>query len=452
MRCFALLFLYYLPPILFSSVIPEVANSSQPGAFKLLESKEPSYAYDKVTRLLDSIKKVFSNYLSVPKDSRNSSEPTPEDAYLNIKELTIKYGYGLEEHTVKTEDGYILTLHKIPPANNTVKNEHILLMHGLMDSSDCWVLQGRGAALAYVLADRGYTVWLGNARGNKYSSTHVNLTTAQPQFWKFSWEEIGLYDLPAMIDYILEDGQNKSLYYIGHSQGTTSFFVMASLKPEYNNKIRMMFALSPVAYMGHVRSPIVRMFSPANYVLAYWLSNFNIYSSSTDFFNKILSIICYVVPGCDNLLYMIVGNNHKFTNESLMPVVLSHLASGGASTLQFVHYGQLVGSGRFCRFDFGEELNRRVYGADRPPRYELSRVTTPVELFYSQNDWLSDPSDVQQLVAELPDVAASTSVTNYNHLDFLYASNAEIQIYSKIVHRIERIEYIFSIVKDMKQI
>ncbi|KAI5640872.1 alpha/beta hydrolase fold domain-containing protein [Phthorimaea operculella] len=454
MRCLYLLFLCYLPPILtLSSVIAEVANSSQHGAFKLLELKTKSYVSDKRSKLLDSFKKVFSIYNH--KVSRNSSDPTPKDAYLNIKELTAKYGYGLEEHTVQTEDGYKLTLHKIPPVNTTVrvnKNVHVLLMHGLMDSSDSWVLQGRAAALAYVLADRGYTVWLGNARGNKYSSSHVNLTTTQSQFWKFSWEEIGLYDLPAMIDYILQDGQNKSLYYIGHSQGTTSFFVMASLKPEYNNKIRMMFALSPVAYMGHVRSPIVKMFSPANYAISYWLSNFNTYSSSTDFFNKILSMICYVVPGCDNLLYMIVGNNHKFTNESLMPVVLSHLKSGGASTLQFLHYGQLVASGRFCRYDFGEELNKFVYGSDPPPAYELSRVTTPVQLFYSENDWLSDPRDVQQLAAELPDVVASTLVPGYNHLDFLYATNAKTLIYSKIMDRIERSEYIFLIMKDIHSI
>ena len=39
---------------------------------------------------------------------------------------------------------------------------------------------------AYMLADRGYDVWLGNARGNTYSRAHVNMTPADPDFWKFT--------------------------------------------------------------------------------------------------------------------------------------------------------------------------------------------------------------------------------------------------------------------------
>lgn len=72
----------------------------------------------------------------------------------------------------------------------------------------------------------------------------------------FSWHEIGVYDLPANIDYILNaTGQNK-LFFIGHSQGTTSFFVMASERPEYNDKIAMMTALAPAAYLGNIKCPL----------------------------------------------------------------------------------------------------------------------------------------------------------------------------------------------------
>jgi lysosomal acid lipase/cholesteryl ester hydrolase len=37
----------------------------------------------------------------------------------------------------------------------------------------------------YVLADGGYDVWLGNARGNTYSRKHVKLTTETKKFWDF---------------------------------------------------------------------------------------------------------------------------------------------------------------------------------------------------------------------------------------------------------------------------
>lgn len=54
--------------------------------------------------------------------------------------------------------------------------------------------------------------------------------------------------------------QNDMLY-VGHSMGTTMVFAMLSLRPEYNDKLRAVFALAPVAYMSHVKSPI-RLLAP----------------------------------------------------------------------------------------------------------------------------------------------------------------------------------------------
>lgn len=59
-----------------------------------------------------------------------------------------------------------------------------------------------------------------------------------------------------MIDYILNHTKQKKLYYIGHSRGTTAFFIMCSTRPEYNKKIQAMAALAPVAYMTHIPNPL----------------------------------------------------------------------------------------------------------------------------------------------------------------------------------------------------
>lgn len=67
---------------------------------------------------------------------------------------------------------------------------------------------------------------------------------------------MGQFDIPAEIDYILEQTGEPKLYYLGHSMGTTRFWVAMSLYPEYNKKIRSMYALSPVAYLGNMLSPL----------------------------------------------------------------------------------------------------------------------------------------------------------------------------------------------------
>lgn len=98
---------------------------------------------------------------------------------------------------------------------------------------------GRNTSAAYKFADAGYDVWIANARGNTYSRQHITMHPNDPQFWDFSWHEIGVYDIPATIDYILKYTNQTKLSYVGHSQGVTCFYVTMSELPEYNDKIHI---------------------------------------------------------------------------------------------------------------------------------------------------------------------------------------------------------------------
>lgn len=99
---------------------------------------------------------------------------------------------------------------------------------------------------------------MGNSRGNRYSNTHISLNNETKAFWDFSWHEIGSIDVPTMIDYILGRTGQQKLHYIGHSMGTTVYFVMISEKPHYSSKIRSAQLLAPAAYMTYILTPYVR--------------------------------------------------------------------------------------------------------------------------------------------------------------------------------------------------
>lgn len=62
---------------------------------------------------------------------------------------------------------------------------------------------------------------------------------------------MGLYDVSSTIDYILETTGYEKLFIVGHSMATTEFFVLCTLRPEYNNKVQHMVALGPVAYLTY---------------------------------------------------------------------------------------------------------------------------------------------------------------------------------------------------------
>lgn len=114
------------------------------------------------------------------------------------------------------------------------------------------------------MADAGYDVWLGNARGTEPSRQHTRFDpegSTQKEYWNFSWHEIGVHDIKSIIDHILKKTAQKKLSYIGHSQGTTSFLVMTSMRPEYNDKLSDVHLLAPVANLKDTRNQVNAVFA-----------------------------------------------------------------------------------------------------------------------------------------------------------------------------------------------
>lgn len=103
-------------------------------------------------------------------------------------------------------------------------------------------------------------MFLPNARGNGDSQGYVNASrnsnNLKDPFWRFSWDQIAQYDVPAIIDGVLEWTNKSQVTWIGHSQGTTTMFALLSTNESYNRKISIFIALAPVAYFRHAQSPL----------------------------------------------------------------------------------------------------------------------------------------------------------------------------------------------------
>ncbi|XP_025996194.1 lipase 3 [Solenopsis invicta] len=363
--------------------------------------------------------------------------------------LVGQYNYPAEEHNVTTEDGYNLVIHRIPESpllNNKKKKKVVFILHGIMLSSDNWVLYGPGKDLAFLLADQGYDVWIGNMRGNTYCRSHANMTVYDPKFWQYSFHEVGTKDLPAMFDYIFNHTKQKDLYYIGYSMGGTSLFVLLSIKPEYNTKIKMAICLAPPVFHMEATFTVKEMFNRLP-ILKEILGKHEIYDFAPQSLttvtvarmlcndNAITQVICIAV------FFFIAGPDPKQLNTTTLPDIISHCPAGTSiQTLEHYHQNMLMND--FRNYDYGIAENYKRYKQEMPPRYDLKKVTAPIILFSAENDMLVPEKNILELSKHLPNVLLTEKVPYkfFNHLDFMWAIDAKSLVYDRMLELIQKFD------------
>lgn len=323
-------------------------------------------------------------------------------------------------------------------------------------------------------------MWMGNCRGTRPSRGHVYLNATGSQrkeYWQFSLHQIGIYDLPASIDYILEKTNQTQLHYVGYSQGTTLFFILTSVRPEYNEKITSMIAMAPPVYMKHSQSTFLNILSRYYTLIKKVLDFYKIYS--IDYGNKALrwlaEFACKKIENespfpCQFLLFFldsnqincVSSNNFHFYyvhtvhvlsqfNFNLFPLSLScsfvyivqtslpriiHSIPNSASVMQLFHFAQLKMSGKFHPFHYKDAAtNRLIYGTSPPEPYDLALTSVPITIMYSRSDEVSNATDVLHLYSQLQNVTQlyQIPIKNFKHIDFIYSRFVREFINDKVI-------------------
>ena len=110
--------------------------------------------------------------------------------------------------------------------NDTKPKAAVMLVHGHLDSSDTWIVNGE-RSYAFILADAGYDVYLHNTRGNKYSMGHVKYDSAiSKEYWEGCQpDNQAKYDISAAVELIKDVSKVDSVSVISHSLGSRSMIL-----------------------------------------------------------------------------------------------------------------------------------------------------------------------------------------------------------------------------------
>ena len=97
----------------------------------------------------------------------------------------------------------------------------VFMLHGFADSSDTFIINTKENAPAFILAENGYDIWLGNTRGNKYSRAHVSLNpNSDEAYWNHSYTDLYKGDIKSFLEHIKDKtniDKNRKITVMAHS-------------------------------------------------------------------------------------------------------------------------------------------------------------------------------------------------------------------------------------------
>lgn len=287
-------------------------------------------------------------------------------------------------------------------------------------------------SLALHLVNKGYDLWLGNNRGNKYSKP-ADFKDLMPHiFYDFSFTEMGQYDAPAFVEKILEITKNPSgkVTWIGHSEGTTQMFIGLSdkISKDYlNAHIKRFISLAPITFLTHVSNAQATNASYFKTLAHFALYQYGLYEVMTgkcspySKWEELKGTLCQNDIVCMDDPSSNMGLDPEVDDMGAIPLMQKH-SPAGASIRQLVHYAQFIagtwfGNPLFNKYDYGPVKNMIKYGSLQPPAWDLKNVKVPLTMLSGTKDELATKENCDELIKHFREDQdyTMTYIKNYGH-------------------------------------
>ncbi|XP_009998402.1 PREDICTED: lysosomal acid lipase/cholesteryl ester hydrolase-like [Chaetura pelagica] len=289
----------------------------------------------------------------------------------------------------RNPESFMNVLPSMAPAGrnsqNTGQKPAVFLQHAFLGDATHWISNLPNNSLGFLLADAGYDVWLGNSRGNTWSLKHKTLQPYQKEFWQFSFDEMGKYDIPAELYFIMNKTGQKDVYYVGHSEGAAAGFIAFSTYPELAKRVKIFCALGPVITCSHATSPLIT-----------------------------------IAKAPEPLI------------RSRIDTYVGH-SPAGSSVQNALHWHQISYAGQFQAYDYGSKENIRKYNQSTPPVYQIEKINIPTAVWSGGRDKFADPKDMAKLLPQITNLIYHDHFPAWGHLDFIWGLDATEKMYKKII-------------------
>ncbi|NXK02205.1 LICH hydrolase, partial [Herpetotheres cachinnans] len=382
----------------------------------------------------------FTTPSTLNSDTSQYRKTRNPECFMNVSEIIRYHGYPSEEYQVTTEDGYILGVFRIPAGRNSQnagKKPVVFLQHALLGDATHWISNLPSNSLGFLLADAGYDVWMGNSRGNTWSLKHKTLNPSQKEFWQFSFDEMGKYDIPAELYFIMNTTGQKDVYYVGHSEGTTAGFIAFSTYPELAKRVKMFSALGPAITCLHATSPLIKIINIPEPLIRLILGCKGAMHQIGFLKGPVTQFCTSLDKFCGHVLCYIAGGNIKNLNTSRIDTYVGH-SPAGTSVQNIIHWLQLVHTDRFQAYDYGSKENMKRYNQSTPPAYEIEKISIPIAVWSGGDDKFADPKDVAKLLPRITNLIYHDHFPAWGHLDFIWGLDATEKMYWKIIELIKK--------------